>query len=121
MTDQTNQTVAASGSLAEKLIAARALIADPKNWTQDVMASRADQMECEPRDPDAVCWCSLGAISKVTEGLEEFWRARDALRQFVSDSPSVSEFNDTHTHAEVLAVFDRAIETSRAAIASATA
>lgn len=92
---------------------ARALIADEKNWTQDSFARDSGGLPIDPTNDDAVCFCAIGALARavgsnpdgelpaenflVSEMLE--WDARD----------SIPDFNDNHTHADILSLFDRAI------------
>jgi hypothetical protein len=93
----------------ETLKAARQLITDPAKWTQGVSARNKAKKGVCPLAEDAVCFCSLGAIRNVVGNDDEsFDVAWDALHD---NSPIglVAAFNDTHTHAEVLALFDAAI------------
>ena len=93
----------------ETLRAARQLISDPAKWTQGVAARNRLGSSVDPLAEDAVCFCSIGAIRNVVaEDNHAFERASDALR---SHSPIgvIAGFNDTHTHAEVLGLFDAAI------------
>lgn len=92
---------------------ARALIADEKNWTKDAFARNSSGEKVDPTNEGAVCFCAIGALAKaagvnpegelpaenllVSEMLE--WDARD----------SIPDFNDSHPHADVLTLFDRAI------------
>lgn len=86
---------------------ARDLIADPKHWDQGNYAyrtkegyvfcavgalNRARSTERKPREPDD--WDGLSTIARAMG---------------FPDTESLIEFNDTHSHAEVLARFDRAI------------
>ena len=93
------------------LIDARKLIEAPERWTQHTYAKTKNGLEVSSRDRRAVCWCSAGAYNKVTEDMDysspKALLAWDAL---VSATGIVTKFNDTHTHAEVLAAFDKAIE-----------
>lgn len=99
-------------SVLETLVAARKLIEDPLHWTQAQFArtiadrQRIPWVEIAKVDPAMCSFCALGAC----------WRAREkdytyedeaALQAVMGDA--VGEFNDTHTHAEVLAAFDAAI------------
>jgi hypothetical protein len=67
-------------------------------------------------DPDsrgAVRWCSVGAIER-SGASENIWCqvwAIDMLTRAMGTAPD--HFNDHHTHAEVLAAFDVAIEAER--------
>jgi len=96
---------------------ARALISDPDKWTQGTLARNAYGSEVAHYSPDACKWCAVGAISRVAASnnasYETEMSAYSALVQasrILFDSDAVGEVNDTHTHADVLALFDRAIE-----------
>jgi hypothetical protein len=88
----------------QTLKSARALIADEANW-------------CQGRVFDGHKCCAVGALRKVTEGVrfpcsrnKLRWLAQIQLEALLTHGyTALSYFNDTHTHAEVLALFDRAI------------
>ena len=93
---------------------ARALISKPENWRQGAMAGcrfmGGDiRMSLPTTHPMANCWCAAGAIKRVSATDKEFGNAIVALA-FYAMPGGVAAFNDTHTHAEVLAAFDKAIE-----------
>lgn len=92
---------------AQILKDARALIADEKNWTQDKVARDRRGYSVSPESRRAVCFCAIGALRKTCVDDDSLIYARDVLRD-VAKIP-ITEFNDTHTHAEVIALFDRAI------------
>lgn len=75
-------------STLEILKAARALLDDPAYW---------------------IAHGSLGAIREVTANIVEEDDAESALMEFTGDDVLPSEFDKTHGHADVLAVFDQAI------------
>jgi hypothetical protein len=99
----------------EILRQARELISDPAHWTQGEYARDADGNFAAVYDPAAVCFCSLGAIAKVmnisdpdavslfepAEILDDICFAKCGVKAY--------GFNDSHTHAEVLSLFDAAI------------
>lgn len=95
-------------SLRDDLIAAKALIADPAKWVKE---DGGDQLSC---------WCAATACKSIamTYGvhyMKEWGRLTRALeRQFPAKLAgwSLPEFNDWHdtTHADIMALFDRAIE-----------
>ncbi len=93
----------------ETLKAARQLITDPAKWTQGEYARDADGNEVRAWSEDAACFCAYGAIQRVT-GVEDneadFFLMRACTKKFEVE---VIHLNDTHTHAEVLALFDAAI------------
>lgn len=89
---------------------ARALISDEKNWTQGAYARDTIGREVRVLGPEAMCFCALGALEKIMLG-GAMWSASYMLmkKEAGDDCLAVSDFNDTHNHAEVLALFDRAI------------
>jgi hypothetical protein len=99
------------------LTAAQELIRDPQNWTKNAYARFANGRETGNLN-EACKWCSVGAVLKVTgrpveaESLSEF----DYLGRAINDmkAGAVPEFNDSHNHAEVMWMFDKARELARA-------
>lgn len=105
-----------SKDTADTLRRAKAKIATPETWTKEDYAKDADGMFTDARSPKATCWCSMGAIQTVCS--EEDWtRITRALRIGGLGSTWVDEFNDASstTHADVLAMFDRAIAAEESA------
>ena len=115
----------------EILKAARAKIEVPENWCKDMLAFNADGKAVMPWEEDACRWCPLGAIDATVpvEG-DPFAPspARMALAgQVELESPlnlqwmknrgiAAAIFNNrkTTTHADILALFDRAIAAEEA-------
>lgn len=95
----------------EILIAARAKIENPENWTQGSYSRNIDGVTIDsPKSKAAVCWCSRGAIIAISETYEDEDLAMSHLRNAIeSKYPTVVGFNDSSTHVEVLSAFDRAI------------
>lgn len=96
---------------SEVLRAARAKIEDERCWTKGASARDADGYPLSPYAPDAVCFCAFGAVLNALD--DRCVVAADAapfirFLRLETVGP-VSFFNDTHTHADVLALFDRAI------------
>ena len=98
---------------------ARKVIKDEANWTQNVEARRADGSFCPPQSEEAVCWCTVGAIEKVTP--EDSYVSDYAVRVLARAAGLYVTFsvwgdlgiwNDRSTHAEVMAAFDKAIAKS---------
>jgi len=94
----------------ETLKAARKLISDPNNWIQKVLARDALENEVYPTHPEATCFCMLGALRKAVGDWESYEGPRKELMRGFPRFMSIGEFNDSHTHAEVLAAFDEAIK-----------
>lgn len=69
------------------------------------------------RDSAATQWCLLGAIycGQYNWSVYLQSRIRDALIEAAQfDGPEeIASFNDSHTHTEVLALLDKAIEMSK--------
>lgn len=98
------------------LRAARAKISDPQNWTREESARDDAGYPVEPLSHDAVCWCARGAISAAAKSGDEF-QASNVLRRAIREQAPdgrITDFNDKHDHAEVLAAFDRAIQLAEA-------
>jgi hypothetical protein len=121
--------------LIDDLTAVRELLSDPARWTRRAYAKDANGGTfLQANDPEAVCWCLAGACHKVTGAASLIQaldnprtsRLKDAVRDEIAVSDvgcdpmalsSIAAFNDDSdvTHADVLAVLDRAIEKARAA------
>lgn len=98
---------------SEVLRKARALIEKPENWTQREVARDARGKPIwNPRDERVCKRCTLGAVDAVAESYEQALAMRTVLWE--ACSMSITDFNDTHTHAEVLSLFDRAIAAAEA-------
>jgi hypothetical protein len=91
----------------EVLVAARELIADERNWIKGEYSRRVE---------GRLCYCAYGAVRTVSDAADYkvFDRAWNALESTVPDKHELSpiHFNDDldTTHADILAMFDRAIE-----------
>ena len=96
-------------TISEHLAAARDLIKDPSGWTQGFFARDKSGNEVSVRDPSAVCFCASGAISRIPSSA-----SRDRVFRCLEEQMNgyIPKFNDSHSHAEVLAAFDRAIAES---------
>lgn len=90
---------------------ARSLISEKKHWTRGASAKNASGQKTWSDDPEAVCWCMLGAIVKVATGLDCAVEvgALNALR--IVCHSGIPQFNDdpATTHEMVLHKFDLAI------------
>jgi hypothetical protein len=83
------------------LKAARERISDPARWCQETY-------RVLDAGGSAIRWCAMATISDTTENNHLLGVAWGALRRAMGGG-CIAEYNDTHTHAEVLALFDRAI------------
>ena len=99
----------------EHLIAARALIARPENWTKHTAARDSHGQVVYSDNPRAVCWCTIGALAKTAKGRDPL-AANDLIFLQIRENPDIEEdsidgYNDAPetTHANILALFDKAI------------
>lgn len=96
---------------AKILKAARDLISKPENWTTGGLARNPDGVFVPVSSIDAVCFCALGAIDKVSEDKAYRNWAYERLRDALGDGRRmVSTFNDSASHSEVLDLFSKAIK-----------
>jgi len=97
--------------VASRLAEAKALIADQDNWCQN---------QYEIDNGYTTQRCALSAISTAYGYASDCrWFSFDMLNAIYAFTVAngishIPDFNDTHTHAEVMAAFDKAIEYERA-------
>lgn len=108
-------------TVVELLKAGQELISVPERWTQGVAARDANGVPINPRKEDACCWCSYGALLKVSDDAQLVYSARGFLNRAIGvlDDPIwpgvyFVKFQESHTHAEVLAMWNRAIALAEA-------
>jgi len=106
-----------SKETADILRKARAVIEKPENWTKGDFARDAKLRPISALSTDAQCFCTWGAIIRVSENAPQMNNAADALYRHLNHPMDLDVFNDdeTTTHAEVLSLFDRAIAAEEAA------
>ena len=92
----------------QELIKAKALIANPENWTQGCMSRNAGDMFVNVNDPTACKFCALGALSKVGASDEAYRKLAEVA--FNSGFSGVVALNDHGLHEDVMEMFDKAIE-----------
>jgi hypothetical protein len=113
--------------ISEILINAKKLIEKKENWTTMYSARDMNGISVSPRGASAHSFCSIGAIERVCDDFmyggpqnKATWYLRRAAKSFTTDYTrlmpissavgSVSDYNDNHTHVEVMAMWDKAIE-----------
>ena len=100
---------------SELLIMAKAVIADPKHWTQGSYAKDAEGRNVGPAD--AVCWCSRALHAVAHE--EITYNTRFAATRYldvVSDEygySGITDFNDNSSHKVVMKAWDKAIKLAK--------
>jgi len=89
-------------------------------WLQGEMARNKSDDVVSALNSDAVCWCLYGAYDKAVGGNSDTHHGKEAygvLLEQISkrpkvgwfDEPTLIEFNDSHTHGEVLDAIEQAI------------
>ena len=94
------------------LTATRVLIAEPARWTKGAYARNRNGDEIEHDRPGAVCWCLVGALKKAghfTWDLEIPADVTACLRKVGVRSQTIWNDAKRRTHAQVVAMLDRAI------------
>lgn len=96
---------------ADIIRAARARIADPKNWTECASARDAQGRAVSSINPKACSWCALGAVLSVSHGKgnAELVALETAVDQLFPDQVFIAGVNDNLGHAAVLQMYDAAI------------
>lgn len=96
-------------AVLELLQKARKIIEHPDNWARGEFARDLQGADISWESPEAVCFCSLGALKKA-DGKWTSDSGRYAAGQLaVHMIGEISYFNDTRSHAEVLAAWDATI------------
>jgi hypothetical protein len=103
--------------ISEKLIAGKKLIENPDNWIKGYYAKikKGDASHVSGNFPEATCFCSIGAIQRVT-GTNHHWGDcvnyldKAAVRLFES---SITNANDELPHESVMVIWDKAIEIAK--------
>lgn len=110
-------------TVVDILVKARKLLSDKKRWTQGaycrgaggciIMTMRGEMRHAVVQDEidTSSSYSALAAIWAVLEPNDTLYSPVVLLARYTSGS--IGEFNDTHTHEEVLALFDRAIAENR--------
>lgn len=95
------------------LIKALQFIEKPENWTQGAYARDIFGNDVGSQNhPSAFCFCSVGALRKASPS--DYIGYRDAYNTLVKATAfRIPDFNDTHTHEEVLAMFKKAIKLAK--------
>lgn len=119
-------------TVTECLTSLKELLTPEERWIQGANALSPQKEPVSAVDPEACQWCLFGGLLNVL-GLEEeesgmiYWRPSPSLYRTLYDLleatigekekkefPSISLFNDTHTHQDVLSLLDLALEKSHA-------
>lgn len=97
------------------LKAGLALIRDKAHWTQHAAARNKYRKTVDATNPDACSWCSYGALLKTTNDTDaSMYDIESYLYQAVAYTGSYIFFNDTRSHADVVAMWEKAIRLAEA-------
>ena len=111
--------------ITEILVKAKKLIEDYEHWTTHTLARDGKGKGCDPLSNEACSFCSLGAIVNVTQASKYvadrssyYDEAVELLRLAMypnnyNEFRFIGDFNDKHSHEEVLDAYDKAIAMSR--------
>lgn len=86
----------------EVFVKAYNIIKDPEKWTQGWHAKDEYGNYVSGNSPDAVCWCSTGAITHAAINNSRLGEA--IVHAF---KVPLAYFNDTHSHEEVMALWEK--------------
>ena len=98
----------------ELLTNARTLLSNIDNWTQVAGARDIEGCAIHPNSDYAVKWCAIGALLKFYTG-EPLDNGYNIAANFLAMEAkkecnmSITSFNDSMTHQDVLDMYDRAI------------
>lgn len=103
--------------ISEQLKAGKALIENPANWLQ----GNYTNLDSEDADlQKATCFCSVGAAFKVMGAGNCLGPDSSIITSYLAKAVGlmtgvqVIVYNDSHTHPEVMAMWDKAIELAEA-------
>jgi len=96
----------------QTLVKVRELLSNPEHWTKHALAKDKNMGKVYPKDPNAVCWCLVGAIEHFSEDEDEI----NQVIYFLSDKippqySTIADFNDSEEikHSNVLHILDKAL------------
>ena len=97
----------------DNLLRGRALILDPKHWTTGAYARHENGNPIGYDTPNACQWCTTCALRKILGvHLLEVLESDESVALEEEMDGNIAHFNDTMSHAAVIAAWDRAIEST---------
>lgn len=98
----------------------RALVYIRKGWVKNTWAKDSYDIDVDPTDNHAVCWCATGALIRAASelGAKSEELCFDALRAAIPKKDiglSIAGFNDAKStnQNDIIKLFERAIKASR--------
>jgi hypothetical protein len=98
-------------SARQFLVEVKELIKSPCYWCKNAWAKTKRGIGVQPDHPEARRWCLGGAmrcIDKKYPGNDAYTKAHRKVKEVIKNC-AVIDFNDSHTHKEVIEVLDTAI------------
>lgn len=106
-----------SPQVLEAIKRARARITPAHAWTQGYDAKNKFKQNVPFHSDKAVCWCAAGALAAErppNDGLDWALEAFLAVLKKRGECTYLSIYNDTHTHEQILQLFDEVIHDAEA-------
>ena len=96
----------------ETLLKVKNLIANRENWVQGTFAKDKYNFSCPPWSTNACKFCLLGALEYVNSPVTTYEHLNKLLDEHTLPPwmADLAGFNDTHSHDDVMAFLDKAIE-----------
>ena len=91
------------------------MIRHPDTWTAEAFARTEMGAGVTWIDPKASAWCAFGALCNAGFGFDgkyftpEYYEAKKILLE-LTDGVDLIIWNDSHSHKDVIALFEKAIE-----------
>ena len=96
----------------EILIAARAKIDTPQKWCTGALAKDLFGKSCVPLSKSAVQYCAIGAVRSLGR-ISNLSRDRAVVLLNSACSIPIHHFNDRSEHADIMALYDKAISIAK--------
>ena len=98
------------GKASDFLKKSFALIDSPEKWIQNKFAQDKDGNEVNLTSPNAVCFCSLGAMRRIDKKqLSYLYTRAEKYLEDLTDGSAIFEYNDSITHEQLVQWWQTAI------------
>lgn len=91
--------------LRNDLLAIRAKIDTPEKWTQECYARGEAGEDVRPLSKTACRFCAMGAMISLQLPRSRHINVVQYLQEKIPKPHNITSYNDTRTHAEVMALF----------------
>jgi hypothetical protein len=95
--------------MSEQLQLLKEHLSSPNRWCKEYYAINKDGEETHSHGSDAVSWCMVGAMNYLEHEYKDTFSENDVF-DFVHNyiGCSISTYNDTHTHQQVINMLEDA-------------